>query len=515
MLTSKPPVIQRYAGRDGSDEYNSIHAPSLIQSELDASKRMGDFDKNSPGAEALLAPKPAAAAAAAAAALPGRKPRQRRPLYSLMSSHDFEEAASENLSAKAWAFYSSASTDLITMGANASLFGRIWLRPRVMVDVKRIDTRARMLGSDISFPLFVSPAALAKLAHPDGEMAIAGGCERPGIAQVVSHQSRRGHSYICIKAILLTWVDQISTNASYPLPEIAAAAKTPLFFQLYVNRERSASEKLVRQAEQAGVRAIFVTVDQPTPPKREADERVRADSESLQQTPTGAAAREDAKGSGLGRTMGGFIDPALTWRDLAWLRGLTRLPIVLKGVQTAEDAVRAAEYGVDGLLIGNHGGRSLDTSTPAILVLLELRRRCPEVFDKLEVYLDGGIRRGTDIFKAVCLGAKAVGMGRHFLYAVNYGPEGVEHLIDSKFPFPLYLPTKPDGRWWLDVVGLGVTVLTETGAAMKDEFDTTMRMMGCTDLSQLHPGLLNTCDVDYMIPGAGAGGPPGAMRSKL
>lgn len=211
--------------------------------------------------------------------------------------------------------------------------------------------------------------------------------------------------------------------------------------QLYVNKNRSASEKLLAGAEAAGCKGVFVTVDQPTPGKREADERVKVDDAALL-TPTpngGATARNDARGSGIGRTMAGFIDAGLSWEDVAWLRRSTKMPVVLKGVQTAEDALLAVEHGVDGLLIGNHGGRSLDTATPAVMVLLELRRKCPEVFDRCEVFLDGGIRRGTDVFKALCLGAKAVGMGRHFMYAASYGEEGVEHLIERE----LFQPPSP------------------------------------------------------------------------
>lgn len=231
---------------------------------------------------------------------------------------------------------------------------------------------------------------------------------------------------------LLTNSRQISTNASFPLAEITSAADIPFFFQLYVNPDRAASLKLVKQAEKAGVRAIFITVDQPTPGKREADERVKADSAAMAPTPNGAVATNDAKGSGMGRTMSRNIDSATSWDIIKWTRGITKLPIVLKGVQTVEDAMLAVEHGVNGLLIGNHGGRSLDTSSPSILVLLELHRTCPDIFNHIEIYLDGGIRRGTDIFKALCLGAKAVGMGRQFLYAANYGPEGVEHLIESE-----------------------------------------------------------------------------------
>lgn len=135
----------------------------------------------------------------------------------------------------------------------------------------------------------------------------------------------------------------------------------------------------------------------------------------------------------MGRLMGSYIDSSLNWTDLAWLRSCTDLPIVLKGVQTASDAKKAMEMGIEGVVLSNHGGRNLDTSPPAIFVLLELQRCCPEVFDAMEVFVDGGIRRGTDILKALCLGATAVGIGRHFLYSLIYGQEGVEHLIDCRF----------------------------------------------------------------------------------
>ncbi|KAI5868107.1 FMN-dependent dehydrogenase-domain-containing protein [Durotheca rogersii] len=431
-------VIHKYAGQDASAVYNSIHAPSLIQNELEASKRIGKIDESSmgPGPDVSETKTPASPSTAKNGG--GR----RRPLLTLLSSHDFEKAASENLSDKAWAFFSSAATDCITKEANAAFFGRMWLRPRVLRNVRDISTKTKMLGNDVSLPLFVSPTAMVRLAHPDGETVIAKGCSKSGIPHT------------------------ISTNASYPMADITSCADTTFFFQLYVNKDRAASEKLLKQAEQCGMRAVFVTVDQPTPAKREADERVKADAVALTPTPNGAVATNDSRGGGLGRTMAGYIDSTTNWEDIKWLRSVTRLPIVLKGVQTAQDAIRAVEHGVDGLLIGNHGGRSLDTSTPAILVLLELQLNCPEIFKHIEVYIDGGIRRGTDIFKAVCLGAKAVGMGRPFLYAANYGPEGVEHLIEI----------------------------------MRDEFETTMRMMGCTDLSQLHPGLLNTWELSRMVP---------------
>ncbi|KAI1609001.1 cytochrome b2 [Exophiala viscosa] len=367
----------------------------------------------------------------------------RPPLLSLISSYDFEETASRSLSKKTWAFYSSAATDEITRKTNKTLYDRIWFRPRVMRNVREVNTRSKILGCDVALPFFVSPAAMAKLVHPDGELAIARGCSRFGIGQC------------------------ISSNASYDVSEIVACGtKSPFFLQLYVNKDRASSEALLRRAEECGIRAVFVTVDAPVPGKREADERVPVDRGFVAYAPmTGASASNDSKGGGLGRTMGAYIDATLNWDDLEWLRRSTKLPVVLKGIQTVEDAILAAQYGVDGIFISNHGGRSLDTSPPSILTLMEIRQHHPELFEQVEVYVDSGIRRGTDILKALCLGAKVVGMGRPFLYALNYGQEGIEQFI----------------------------------GIMKDELETAMRLVGITSLDQAHPGLLNTCDINHLV----------------
>jgi L-lactate dehydrogenase (cytochrome) len=252
---------------------------------------------------------------------------------------------------------------------------------------------------------------MARLVHPEGEKALARGCQTVGIPQCVS------------------------TNASYPLEEIIASVhgdrNMPFFFQLYVDKERHKSEKLLRDVEALGVKAIFVTVDAPIPGKREADERVKAD-ETMSTPMSGAQAKNDKKGGSLGRIMGGYIDASLQWSDLPWLRRCTKLPIILKGVQTWMDAKLAMERGIEGIVLSNHGGRSLDTAPSPVLLLLELQKCCPEAFDRMEVFVDGGIMRGTDIFKALCLGARAVGIGRGFLYALNYGQEGVEKYVESK-----------------------------------------------------------------------------------
>lgn len=215
----------------------------------------------------------------------------------------------------------------------------------------------------------------------------------------------------------------------------AAPPTQPFFFQLYINREHDKTVQILRSAASLGIKAIFVTVDAPVPGKREADERA-AQAVQIRSAISGGESSRDKKGSGLGRLMAQYIDKAITWEDLRWIREAAGgVPIVLKGVQTADDVLRAVEYGVDGVLLSNHGGRSLDGSQASILVLLELRAHCPEVFGRLEVYVDGGFERGSDILKAIALGATAVGVGRPFLYSLVYGQEGVEHLSQGMLNF--------------------------------------------------------------------------------
>ncbi|OCK81740.1 hypothetical protein K432DRAFT_433938 [Lepidopterella palustris CBS 459.81] len=432
-------IIHHYAGKDATTAYNSIHTPLLLPVTLASSKHIGKLeDPSNTLPTALLNPPQTCP--------PHLSPTTKPPLHTLISSNDFEAIASRTLAAKTWAFYSSAATDLISYKANIHAFDRIWWRPRILRNVRDVNTKTQILGCEAAVPFFVAPAAIAKLVHEEGEKAIARACGRRGVVQC------------------------ISTNASFPVAEIVPTAPPfyPFFFQLYVNKDRESSARLLRSFAMLPtrpIRAIFVTVDAPVPGKREADERVRAD-ESLSTPMSGVQAKNDAKGGGLGRTMAGYIDATLSWEDLEWLKEVTDLPIVLKGVMCAADAMMAVEYGVQGIVLSNHGGRNLDTSPPAIHTLLELHLNCPHIFDSLEVLLDGGIRRGTDILKALCLGATAVGIGRPFLYALNYGQEGVEHYIDI----------------------------------MKDELEVAMRLVGITDLAQCHPGLMITFEIDHLIP---------------
>ncbi|KAI2623156.1 FMN-dependent dehydrogenase-domain-containing protein [Hypoxylon sp. NC1633] len=442
------PLLQ-HAGKDASAAYAEVHSPSLITT-LPPSARIGVLDQATLTAEWAATP-------------PSQPPRAQQstakpPLETLLNARDFAAAAQSSFSPKAWAFVSSAATDCLTRDRNAATYREIGLRPRVLRDVRDVDLRTRVLGCAVRAPIFCAPTSMGRIFHGQGEREIGRGCQRCGIPQCVS------------------------TSASFSLGEVVDAVEeewgqgkeegggkaVPVFFQLYVDKDRRKSEKLLRVVQDRGVKAIFVTVDTPVIGKREADERVKSD-ESLSAPMSGVQAKNDKKGGSLGRLMGSFIDASLTWDDIAWLRKqVPGLPIVLKGIQTAMDAVKAMEFGVDAIYITNHGGRSLDTSPATILVLLELQKCCPQVFDRMEVYIDGGITRGTDIFKALCLGARAVGIGRGFLFALNYGKEGIEHFVN---------------------------ILT-------DELATTMQMCGVTSLDQVHPGLVHTGAIDHLVPGS-------------
>jgi L-lactate dehydrogenase (cytochrome) len=473
-----PAIIYKYAGRDASVAYNEIHAPSIIKNGLPASARKGIVDQSTITSEWSEPLESSAPKATKNASAKSEKP----PLEGIINLYDFELAAEATATPKTWAFYTSADNDLITKNLNASLFPRILFRPRVMRRVDQIQTSVKFPSIDFtsSFPLFISPAAMARLIHPDGEQAIARAC-----------QSRR-------------IIQSISNNASYSAADIVSqptVSSQPFIFQLYVNRVRTESEKLIAKIRShANIKGIMVTTDAAAAGKREADERVKAD-ESLQNPMMTTSAKNDNKGGGYGRLMGNFIDPNLNWADISWLRANLgpQMPLWLKGIMSADDVNLALQHGLDGVVLSNHGGRNLDTSPPAILVLLEIHARFPHIIAQhhplspavraghtkpFSILLDGGVRRGADILKAVCLGASAVGVGRPALFATGYGQEGVERMIDI----------------------------------LKDEFETAMRNCGLTSIEQCAPHYVNTGDVDRLVC-TGAAHPYavgwGQVRSKI
>jgi len=308
---------------------------------------------------------------------------------------DYEALAQARVESAAWDFYQGGSDDEVTLRANRSTFERIRLRPRVLVDVTTCDTRTTVLGTSVNMPILVAPTAMHCLAHPEGECATAQGAGRAGTLMVAS------------------------TVSSRTMEDIAQAASGPLWFQLYVYGGMRTSERMVRRAQAAGYRAIVLTVDLPRMGNRERDIRnnFNLPSHLREANFAGEEMLEIRKEA--------FT---LTWDSLAWLRSVTSLPILVKGILTAEDAELAVQHGVDGIIVSNHGGRQLDTVLASIEALPEI---VDAVSGRCEVYMDGGIRRGTDILKALALGARAVLVGRPILWglAAN-GTEGVYHVLE-------------------------------------------------------------------------------------
>lgn len=326
----------------------------------------------------------------------------------------------------AWAYYSSGADDEISMRENHNAFHRIWLRPRVMVNVKDVDASTTMLGSRTSLPLYITATALGKLGHPEGEVVLTKAAKNRNIIQM------------------------IPTLASCSFDEIvdAAGPGQTQWLQLYVNGNREVSEKFVRHAESRGMKGLFITADAPQLGKgslhknvgknntadegkfsvcvcvlilcvvagrREKDMRQKYSQEDPDEIARNAT--KVNRDEGAARAISSFIDPSLCWEDVAWFKSITKMPILIKGIQTPEDAVLAAKHGCQGVVLSNHGGRQLDFAPSSIEILAETMEALKrEGLDKdFEVYIDGGIRRGSDIFKAIALGAKGVGVGRPFL----------------------------------------------------------------------------------------------------
>jgi isopentenyl diphosphate isomerase/L-lactate dehydrogenase-like FMN-dependent dehydrogenase len=317
------------------------------------------------------------------------------PLNTILSIAEMEGLALRRLTPKALAYYASGTDDEITKHANGNIFKSILLRPRVFVDCTDCSLSTTMMGNQVGLPIFIAPAAMAKLAHPSGEMGIAASCSRLNVLQI------------------------ISKNASVSVADIVRAGPNAVFaWQLYVLKDIKATERTLAQIRGISqIKFIVLTLDAPFPGKREADERYKAG---------------EVAGGAPSQVWG--TESALTWRKtLTWLSAHTDLPIVLKGIQTYEDAYMATTFPVvKGIIISNHGGRALDTANTPMQVLLEIRKFCPQVFDRLEVLIDGGIKRGTDVVKALALGANGVGLGRAALYGLAVGGEdGVYRSLQS------------------------------------------------------------------------------------
>ncbi|MFQ3614003.1 MAG: alpha-hydroxy acid oxidase [Cyanobacteriota bacterium] len=350
---------------------------------------------------------------------------------------EYETAALECLTPMARDYYQSGAWDEVTLRGNRAAFARYGLRPRVLVDVGERDLSTEILGQRLGSPLWIAPTAFQGLAHPEGELATARAAAKAGVGMV------------------------LSTMATQSLESVAAVAhpQIPQWFQLYVHRDRGLTRCLLERAEQAGYQALCLTVDAPVLGRRERDMRNRF------QLPTGMSLANLASNADLGCLSDGAesslftyfmnqIDPTLSWKDLEWLASCTHLPILVKGILRGDDALRCFEHGAQGVIVSNHGGRQLDGAIASLDALPEVVQ---QVGNQMEILMDGGIRRGTDVLKALALGAKAVLVGRPIL-------------------------------WGLAVAG-------ETGVLrvlqlLQDELSVTMALCGCARLSDVDPSLI-------------------------
>jgi isopentenyl diphosphate isomerase/L-lactate dehydrogenase-like FMN-dependent dehydrogenase len=308
-------------------------------------------------------------------------------LSSVVNLADFEALARERLERQSFDYICGGAGDELTLADNPLGWRRWRLRPRVLTDVSAIDTSTRLLGADSRLPVGTAPMAYQHFAHPDAEAATSRAAARAGVL-------------FCL-----------STMSSRSLDEVADAADEagggPRWFQLYVHRDRGLSEELVRRATVAGYKALVLTVDLPVAGLRERDERNRF----AYPQQFGNFVRPEQ----VAAVVGGFNDASLSWDDMPWLRGLSELPLVVKGILTAEDAALAVEHGAQGVWVSNHGGRQLDRTPATVDVLAEV---VDAVGGRVEVYVDGGIRRGVDVLTAIALGARGVFIGRPLGYAL-------------------------------------------------------------------------------------------------
>ncbi|KAH9305811.1 hypothetical protein KI387_010215, partial [Taxus chinensis] len=275
------------------------------------------------------------------------------------------------------------------------------LRPRVLVDSSHVDLSTNILGYKISAPIMIAPTSMHKLAHPEGELATARAAADAGTIMV------------------------LSSSSTSTVEEVAATSDAVRFFQLYIYKDRNISAEILRRAERSGYKALVLTVDAPKLGNREADIRNKfvpsVNLEGIEDIDTG-------NGSGFASLAAQTLDNSFSWKDIKWLQSITNLPILIKGILTAEDAELAIQVGAAGIVVSNHGGRQLDFASASITSLEEVVHA---VRGRVPVLFDGGIRRGTDVFKALALGAQAVLVGRPVIFGLAaQGESGVKKVLE-------------------------------------------------------------------------------------
>ncbi|CAM6129438.1 unnamed protein product [Calypogeia fissa] len=349
---------------------------------------------------------------------------------------EYEEVAKSKLPKMVYDYYASGAEDQWTLKENRHAFERIRFRPRILIDVSTVDTSTTVLGFKISMPIMVAPTAMQRMAHPEGELAT---------ARAVAAQDT---------------IMTLSSWATSSVEEVASTGPGIRFFQLYVYKDRNVVQQLVRRAEAAGFKAIALTVDTPILGRREADIKNKfslpphltlKNFEGLD-----LGKMDKSEESGLASYVAGQIDRTLSWKDVAWLKTITKMPILVKGVITAEDTKLALHCGCSGIIVSNHGARQLDYVPATISALEEVVKAAD---GKLPVFLDGGVRRGTDVLKALALGAAGVFVGRPVLWGLaSEGETGVKKVLQM----------------------------------LKDEFELAMALAGCVKVSDINRNHVQT-----------------------
>ncbi|KAK4858731.1 hypothetical protein QYF36_021153 [Acer negundo] len=342
---------------------------------------------------------------------------------------EYQAIAKQKLPKMIYDYYASGAEDQWTLQENRNAFSRILFRPRILIDVSKIDMATTVLGFKISMPIMIAPTAMQKMAHPDGEYATARAASAAGTIMTLS-----------------SW----STSS---VEEVASTGPGIRFFQLYVYKDRHVVAQLVRRAERAGFKAIALTVDTPRLGRREADIKNRfvlppnLNLKNFEGLDIGSM--DKANDSGLASYVAGQIDRSLSWKDVKWLQTITSLPILVKGVITAEDTRIAIQNGAAGIIVSNHGARQLDYVPATIMALEEVVKAAQ---GRVPVFLDGGVRRGTDVFKALALGASGIFIGRPVVFSLAAeGEAGVRKVLEM----------------------------------LRDEFELTMALSGCRSLKEI------------------------------
>jgi isopentenyl diphosphate isomerase/L-lactate dehydrogenase-like FMN-dependent dehydrogenase len=353
----------------------------------------------------------------------------------LVSVFDYEAAAREKLPQTAYDYYRSGANDEITLHENHAAFERIQLYPRVLIDISKPDLTTTVLDQDVNMPILVAPTAFHRMAHPEGEVATVKAAGQAGTIMIFSTLS----------------------NSSFE--EVMPEATGPVWFQLYVYKDREATLSLVQRAQSQGCTAIALTVDAQVWGRRERDIKNRFRlPKGLSIKNLMPAGREDfpkEKGeSGLAAYVAWQFDPTLAWKDVDWLCANSKIPVLLKGVLHPEDARAAIDHGAAGVIVSNHGARQLDT-VPATIDALPAVAEA--IDNRIEVLIDGGIRRGTDVFKAIALGAKAVAVGRPIIWGLAVdGQQGAKRVLDL----------------------------------LRKDFELTMKLCGCTSIADITQAMI-------------------------